>query len=201
MDRSPYLSPRSAGVVGWLLLAVAALATIGGAVTLIGALAGDDGDAGVTVAGGSATVPLLPGASVSVGEQTARLGVDGLPLGLRLLTVLGSVLALAALAVGALALARVLAGIRAGTPFAGRAATWWAVVAVAVPVGGVLGPLLDDVAALAALDRLDLVRPGAPYEASIGFSLAPLLVMVVLLGVAEAFRRGAAQAADVDGLV
>ena len=91
--------------------------------------------------------------------------------------------------------------VRAGRPFARHNATALVVVAVAVLVGGGVAPVVSDAAALTALDHLGLAGDEFPFRTLSSFSLAPVLVAVLLLGIAEAFRRGAAMADDVAGLV
>jgi hypothetical protein len=66
----------------------------------------------------------------------------------------------------------------------------------------VLGPILDDLAGFTVLDRLGLVDSDSPFVLTmVHVDLAPLLLALVVVGAAEAFRRGAALADDVAGLV
>lgn len=55
--------------------------------------------------------------------------------------------------------------------------------------------------AVLVLDRLGRTGPGSPFEVGVTFPLLPVLVAPVILALAEAFRRGAELADDVDGLV
>jgi Protein of unknown function (DUF2975) len=126
--------------------------------------------------------------------------IPGLPLGLRLLAQSDDVVLFLSIAVGALALAQVLRAVRTGRPFARRNATWLGVVAVAVVVGGGIAPALRDYGGAAALGHLG-VLDGGEFALVSSFSSAPVVLGIVILGIAEAFRRGAAMADDVDGLV
>jgi hypothetical protein len=75
-------------------------------------------------------------------------------------------------------------------------------VAAAVLLGGALAPVMDDLAGFAVLEHLDLVGPDSPFVLTLlHVNFAPLLLTLVVLAAAEAFRRGAALADDVDGLV
>ncbi|WP_324278032.1 hypothetical protein [Blastococcus brunescens] len=129
------------------------------------------------------------------------LHVPDLPLGLRLLAHSGNVLLFLSIAAGALALAHVLRAVRAGRPFATGTPALLVVVALAVLVGGGLAPVLRDAAALAGLDHLGLTGEDSPFLAQMSVPLTPVLLAVAVLGIAEAFRRGAAMADDVAGLV
>ena len=72
----------------------------------------------------------------------------------------------------------------------------------AVVVGGVLAPILDDLAGFTVLDRLGLVDSDSPFVLTIAHvNFAAQLLALVVLGAAEAFRRGAALADDVEGLI
>jgi amino acid transporter len=202
----PLLGPRSAGAYAILLVLIAA----GAALTAVAVLV-----VGVTRDAADVTVHLtdavrldlderldLPGDAVLLGNLIpVGLHVPDLPLGLRLLAQLGAALFLLSVSAGALALAQVLRTVRAGRPFARHNATALVVVAVAVLVGGGIAPVVGDAAALAALDHLGLAGEGSPFHTLSSLSLAPVLLALLLLGLAEAFRRGAAMADDVAGLV
>ena len=60
-------------------------------------------------------------------------------------------------------------------------------------------PILGDYGTTMALDHLGVLDDRFALVSS--FSVAPVVLGTVILGVAEAFRRGAALADDVDGLV
>jgi hypothetical protein len=91
----------------------------------------------------------LPEVAVLLGNLVdLRLHVPDLPLGLRLLTQLGTAVLFLAMSAGALALARVLRTVWAGRPCARHNVTSPVVVAVAVIVGAGIAPLVQDVDAL-----------------------------------------------------
>jgi hypothetical protein len=202
----PLLGPRSAGAYAIVLALVAAGAALAAAAVLVQGLTRDGADVTVFLTDG-ARLALddrldLPEGAVLLGNLVpVDLHVPDLPLGLRLLARLGTVLLFLAIAGGALALAQVLQTVRAGRPFARRNAGLLVLVAVAVVVGGAVAPLARDAAALAALDHLGLTGEDSPFLPQMSVPLTPALVAVVVLALAEAFRRGAAMADDVAGLV
>jgi hypothetical protein len=202
----PVLGPRSAGVYAVLLVVIAAGTALAAVVLLVLGLTRDASDVTVHLTD-AVRLDLgerldLPDGAVLLGNLVpVGLHVPGLPLGLRLLAQLGAVLFLLSVSAGALALAQVLRTVRAGRPFARHNPTALVVVAVAVLVGGGVAPVVSGAAALAALDHLGLAGDGSPFLTLSSFSLAPVLVAVLLLGIAEAFRRGAAMADDMAGLV
>jgi hypothetical protein len=202
----PLLGPRSAGVYAVLLVLVAAAAALVAVVVLVQAVTRGGADVAVSL---NDAVRLDLNDRLDLPEGAALLGnllpvdlhVPALPLGLRLLAQLGTALLLLAISAGALALAQVLRTVRAGRPFARRNVPALVVVAVAVLVGGGLAPVVRDAAAFAALDHLGLTDADAPFLLQMSVPLTPFLISGLVLAVAEAFRRGAAMAEDVDGLL
>jgi Protein of unknown function (DUF2975) len=148
-------------------------------------------------------VPGLPsGVTLSTAADALSLDVARLPTGLRLLTEASGVVAALAVAAGAWWLAGVLRTVALGRPFDRRNAARLLGLTGAVVVGGVLAPILDDLVGFSVLDRLGLVDSDSPFVLTmVHVNLAPLLLALVVLGAAEAFRRGAALADDVEGLV
>jgi amino acid transporter len=205
MTTKPVLGPRSAGVYAILLVLIAAGTALAAVALLVLSVTRDAAEVTVHLTD-AVRLDLderldLPGGAVLLGNLVpVGLHVPDLPLGLRLLVGLGAALFLLSVSAGALALAQVLRTVRVGRPFARHNATAL-VVAVALLVGGVVAPVVSDAAALAALDHLGLAGDESPFGTLSSFSLAPVLVAVLLLGIAEAFRRGAAMADDVAGLV
>ncbi len=59
-------------------------------------------------------------------------------------------------------------------------------------LGGLLAPALGDVAAIAVLEQSGLAVSGWPFPIAATFSFVPVMLTVLVLTVAEAFRRGAA---------
>lgn len=104
-----------------------------------------------------------------------------------------------AVLVGALALAPVLGSIAEGRPFASGNGRRLVVLAAAVAAGGVLAPLLPQVAGTLVLRRTGLA--GAPFVTTPSLALEPVLAGAVVLAVAAAFRVGERMADDVRGLV
>ncbi|WP_211355064.1 DUF2975 domain-containing protein [Blastococcus colisei] len=201
----PLLGPRAAGAYAVLLLLVAAGAALLAAGVLFTGVTRDAADVTVYLSNSvrldlDDRLDLPEGAALLGNLLPVQLHVPDLPLDVRLLAQSGDALLLLSIAVGALALAQVLRTVRAGRPFARRNATWLAVVAGAVVVGGCIPPVLRNVGAQAALGHLE-VRGDPPFVTWSSFTWTPLLLGIVVLGIAEAFRRGAAMADDVDGLV
>jgi hypothetical protein len=74
-------------------------------------------------------------------------------------------------------------------------------VAAAAAAGAVAAPAIGDAAAMAALEHAGLADPDSPFLTTVSVPLFPLVLAALVLGIAEAFRRGAVIADDVDGLV
>ena len=195
-----FLGRKSVGLTTGLLLLIAVVTTLAAVLELVRAVFGADGAVPVTVSH-PVPPPGLPAGSALVDpESTGWLQVDGLPWWLRLFAVSGTALGALSVAVGALALAQVLRAVRSGQPFGNRTPTWIGVVAVAVVVGGSIAPMLEGLAGMVVLVRAELQDAGL-FDFTFEIRLAPMLVGVLSLAVAEAFRRGAALSDDVDGLV
>ena len=202
----PLLGRRGSGVASWCLRAVA----LGGVFFAIALPVHS-----LTMAGGSVPVSLAPGevpplhvpglpsgVTVSAAADAISLDVARLSTGLRLLTEASGVVTALAVAAGAWWLAGVLRSVALGRPFERRNAARLLGLTGAVVAGGVLGPILDDLVGFTVLDRLGLVDSDSPFVLTmVHVNLAPLLLALVVLGAAEAFRRGAALADDVEGLV
>jgi hypothetical protein len=106
---------------------------------------------------------------------------------------------------GALMLGRILMSIAAGQPFEPGNPKRIAVLAGAIAVAGVVPGFLTSAAADLVLHRVHLAGPRSPVSAppvpSLGSILGDLLLPLLVLALAEAFRRGGELARDVDGLV
>jgi hypothetical protein len=111
--------------------------------------------------------------------------------------------ALLGLTVGAAALLLlpVLTSIREGEPFRPGHARRFSVLAGVVAVYGVAGPLLPAAATSSVLHRTGLSQTRVLEPDGAIFGLLPFVVVVGLLVLAEAFRRGEQLADDVEGLV
>jgi hypothetical protein len=202
----PLLGRRGSHCATWCLRAVAVGAVLVAIVLPLHRLAMPGGSVPLTLvaeAAGSFDVPGLPdGVTTSVAEGAVSLDVPRLPIGLRLFTEASDVVAALAVGAGAWWLAGVLKTVAAGQPFDRRNSARLSGVAAAVVVGGALAPVLDDLAGFAVLEHLDLIGPDSPFVLTLAHvNFLPLLLALVVLAAAEAFRRGAALADDVEGLV
>jgi hypothetical protein len=107
--------------------------------------------------------------------------------------------------VGAFLLYRILLSIAAGRPFESRNPRRIAGLAGAIWVAGVVPGVLTAAAASLVLHRVGLAGPHSPVMAPpmnlIGSMVENLLLPLLVLAFAEAFRRGGELARDVDGLV
>ncbi|MFI9270862.1 DUF2975 domain-containing protein [Kitasatospora sp. NPDC052896] len=178
---------------------------------------------GLTVAGGSggaaAQVPLGQGTAVggqlrvdiagtdrsswlTADSETLTLRSFGSTVGEQLLSRAGLAALGLGVGLGALLLRRLLLSIAQGEPFRSGNAARVAGLAGLTAVAGLVPAVAPGVAGALVLGRLGLGGDGSPVT-SVGGTLpyVPLLVALLLLALAEAFRRGAELAEDVDGLV
>jgi hypothetical protein len=202
----PLLGRRGSSFATWCLRAVAVGAVLVAIVLPLHRLAMPGGSVPVSLAAEVARtldVPGLPdGVTASVADDSVHLDVPQVPTGLRLLTEASGVVTALAVGAGAWWLAGVLRTVAAGRPFDRRNSARLRGVAAAVLVGGAVTPALADLAGFAVLEHLDLVGPDSPFVLTLlHVNFLPLLLTLVVLAAAEAFRRGAALADDVDGLV
>ena len=200
----PYIGrPGSEFTATGLLLAAATAAVVGG-LTLARSLWTAGAVLPVTLADGvrPAALDRLPeGISATRVSETVELSVDALPLGLRLLAAAGPTVFLLSVAAGAWLLAGVVRSVGRGRPFDRRNPGRLVGLGVAILVGGLLAPLLRDLASTAVLEVTDLVEPGSPFVIAATFSFLPIMLTVLVLTVAEAFRRGGALEDEVEGMV
>ena len=154
-----------------------------------------------------AQLPVPPGATLSSGTGyggAAELVTPQLPLGLRLFAGAGALVAQLAWVAGALYLRRILLMIERGEPFTRRNASRLVRVAGLVFLGGAVAPWLSwwggrEVLAHLELSRDLILPPGVDHGDSLGFTA--VLLALVVLAAAEAFRRGRKLAEDTEGLV
>ena len=137
----------------------------------------------------------LSGDHVAVGITT-----DGLPAGTGLVVALGTALPWLCAGLAALALARVAWGLHRSAPFRPAHARLLVAVAVLWVVGSYGAPWVVHLASVQVLAHAGAPAALQPADDS-GSLLLTWLGLVVLLAMAEVFRRGARQARDVDGLV
>lgn len=105
-----------------------------------------------------------------------------------------------ALLVGAGLLRPTLLTVAEGRPFAPGNARRVRLLAAVIAAGGVLAPLLPQIAGVLVLERTSLDTTGR-FLLMPSIDPGPLVLAAVVLCVAEAFRAGTALADDVDGLV
>jgi len=107
--------------------------------------------------------------------------------------------------VGALLLCRILLSIAAGRPFETANPKRIAGLAGAIAVAGVVPGFLSAAAAHLVLHRAGLAGPHSPVMSplvpSVGSVLGQLLVAILVLALAETFRRGGELVQEVEGLV
>ena len=210
-----YLSSSWTSLVGGLVLLAGAAALVGSIAFWVN---------GLTVAGSYVTVNvavqpaaydpdgsdpdvvvlpargLPPGSALVVPTDTVSLRAWDSTRGEQALARLDVVVVGVGVAVAAWLLHPVLRGLERGQPFARGNARRMAGIALVIAAVGVLVPVCRGLASSAVLARLDLADP-APVSATTMFDLWPLLVAVLVLAVAEAFRRGEQLHDDVEGLV
>ena len=207
----PYASQRFINLLAQMCLAAALFVPLGAVTYAInaGTRAGGDVVVEVDVRDWVAMDAALaagprPGARVDgAGASRTELRAWDSTLAEQLLSRAGVALLGVCVGLGALLLARMLRSVAAGEPFhaanAGRAAT----IAGLVMAGGLASTWLPVVAADAVPRRVELAAgPYSPVDApAVQFSLPHLLAAALLLVLAEVFRRGHADARDLDGLV
>ncbi|OYN96742.1 hypothetical protein [Enemella evansiae] len=140
-----------------------------------------------------------PGVSVHWSQQTWL--IDPEP-GLLAVLLIEPVLTLVALAVGVLLLDRLVRQLRA-EPFAPRSARLLGLLGLLLMVWGAAAPMLRFGGSLFAQlqSRTDQVAEFSVAPFSLGGYLAPLVLGLLLVAIAYAFRRGQRLADDVAGLV
>jgi len=202
----PLLGRRGSGLTTWCLRAVSLGGVLYAVVLLVHSLTTAGGSVPVSLSPGKVPpldVPGLPsGVTVSAAADAISLDVARLSTGLRLLSEASGVVTALAVAAGAWWLAGVLRSVAQGRPFEQRNSARLLGLAGAIVVGGVLGPILDDLAGFAVLDRVGLVDSDSPFVLTlVHVNFVPLLLALVVVAAAEAFRRGSVLADDVAGLV
>ena len=198
---TPCIGRSGSEVAATGLLLAAATAAAVGVLTLVRTLWTAGAALPVTLAENArpAALDRLPeGITTTRVHETVELVVDSLPVGLRLLAAAGPALLLLSVAVGAWLLAGVVRSVGRGRPFDRRNPRQLAGLAVAIVVGGLVSPILRDVASTAVLEAENLVEFGSPFVIAGTISFLPVMLAVLLLTVAEAFRRGGALEDEVE---
>jgi hypothetical protein len=206
----PLIGRGSMSAVTWLLLALAVVSVVLAVAIPLQQLTEPGAAVPVTLTGEAADrvdealdVPRVPeGATVTYSAEEYELSAAELPDELRLLSQAATSILFLSVAGGAWCLALVLRSIRAGQPFDRRNPGRLTGLAVAILGGGLLAPIVGNVAANAVLGHLDLLGPDSPFVMVIAdLAFNPLLLAAIVMAFAEAFRRGGALDDDVEGLV
>ncbi|QDO89310.1 DUF2975 domain-containing protein [Ornithinimicrobium ciconiae] len=202
------MSARVRRIAGWdrpsqiilegLLLAVMLVAVILSAIALVNLFT--DREIAIPVA---VTQQPLGSATGAVLETTqGELTLTGASTGQVLLAAAPLVLGPAVVTGAAYCLLQVVRSLRTGTPFHRRNARWLMAAALIVLFGGAVTGMADSFGTMAlAMDGQELLGAGSPLLASASLPLAFIGVGLLLLCLAEFFRRGALLADDVEGLV
>lgn len=200
----PLLGPRTARTLS-LALVGGALLALAGSVFLVAQALGTGSVTAAAALSTRARIALdeslaLPDGLGLGGWVSVDLNTDGLPLGVRLLVVLGRVLPWVCAALGALALARVAWGLGAADPFRPGHARLLAAVAGLWVVGSYGAPWVVHLASAQVVEAYG--SPPGLVAADVSGSLVVTWIGLLLaLAVAEVLRRGARQAREVEGLV
>ncbi|USQ75408.1 DUF2975 domain-containing protein [Ornithinimicrobium cryptoxanthini] len=202
------MSTRVHRVTGWdrpsqimlegLLVAVMLLAIVFGAVTLITLFT--DREVAVPVA--LTEQPLGSASGATLATTEGELTLTEATTGQVLLVAAPLVLGTAVVTGAAYCLLLVVRSLRTGTPFHRRNARRLMTAALIVLFGGVVAGMADTVGTMAlAMDGQELLGDGSPLVASASLPLAFVGIGLLLLCLAEFFRRGTQLAEDVEGLV
>jgi len=143
--------------------------------------------------------PLEVGSPAADGRGPETVVLSDLSAGQYLLALAPQLLAVLALGAGALLLLGVARALRHGDPFTPGSARRLTLLGLLVLVAGLVGPVVGEVLRLALVESArDAVRG---WTFSVELTAWPVLTGILVLFVAEVFRRGAALRADVEGLV
>jgi hypothetical protein len=206
----PRIGRGSMNAVTWLLMALAVVSVVLAVAIPLQQLTEPGAAVPVTLTGEAADrvdealdIPRVPeGATVTYSAEEYEFSAAELPGELRLLSQAATSLLFLSVAGGAWCLALVLRSIHAGQPFDRRNPGRLTGLAVAIVGGGLLAPIVGNVAANAVLGHLDLLGPDSPFVMVIAdLKFNPLLFAAIVMAFAEAFRRGGDLDDDVEGLV
>lgn len=195
-------------VVVVVLLAVAVLSLLMAVVLPVNQLTQPGGDVKVALAPQAAeqamrAVQGLPAETyleAKPEQAVLSLHVAELSWPLQLLTEAPAALRALCVGLGALALLRLLMSFRDGRPFDRQNPRLLVALAALLLVGGLGGHLLDGLVRLVVLDSLG-AGPGALLATSLSVDLVAVVLAVLLLALADVFRRGRQLTDDVRGLV
>lgn len=145
------------------------------------------------------------GRPLEVGPSAAQAGSQGTVVvpdpttGQYLLALLPHLLGVAAVALGAVLLLGVARALRHGDPFTPSSARRLTALGFLVLVVGLVGPVCVELLRVVLIETTPAGLRGWTF--SVDLSAWPVLAGMLVLFVAEVFRRGAALRADVEGLV
>jgi len=201
----PLLGPRSSRALSILLILIGALACAATAILLVRAVTTDSANTVVTLSNQTRlalddSLQLPDDLSLAGYQIAVQLTTEDLPVGTRLLINLGVVMPFLCGGLAALALSRVLWTLHTERPFQRTNARLLVVVAVLWAVWSWITP---QIVRTGSMEALQLSGSPAGLEPAVDSSSLPVtwFGLLLLLAVAEVFRRGARQARDVDGLV
>lgn len=202
------MTTRIRRVTGWdrssqlilegLLLAVILVAVAVNAVALISLVT----DREIVVPVALIEQPLGAANGAALATTEGELTLTGASTGQVLLAAAPLVLGTAVVTGAAYCLFLVVRSLRTGTPFHHRNARRLMAAALIVLVGGAVTGMAHVVGTMAlSMDGQELLGDGGPLVASASLPLAFIGIGLLLLCLAEFFRRGTQLAEDVDGLV
>jgi Protein of unknown function (DUF2975) len=155
----------------------------------------------LTIPGIPADTSGSPGSTLDGHGYTLTLHSWGSTVPEQLLNRGGLAVAGLCMGVGGMWLRRVLTSIAEGQPFQRGNAARIAGIGGLVVLASLAIDILPVLGSNLVLQRLGLTGASSPVFADVALSLGPLLAVPFLLVLAEAFRRGAELAGDVEGLV
>lgn len=156
---------------------------------------------GLTVPGVPADTGASPGSTLDGHGDTLTLRSWGSTVPEQLLSRGGFAVVGLCMGVGAAWLRRALISIAEGRPFQSGNAARIAGIGGLVALASLANDILPVFGSNLVLQRLGLTGASSPIFAEVALSLGPLLAVPFLLVLAEAFRRGAELAKEVEGLV
>jgi hypothetical protein len=156
---------------------------------------------GLTIPGIPADASTSPGSWLEGHGNTLTLHSWGSTVPEQLLNRGGFAVVGLCMGVGAVWLRRVLTSIAEGQPFRPGNAACIAGIGGLVALASLANDILPAIGSKLVLQRLGLTGASSPIIAEVVPSLGLLLAVPFLLALAEAFRRGAELARDVEGLV
>jgi hypothetical protein len=144
---------------------------------------------------------LAPASWLSADQTTVTYHVFHLPGWLRALTEAAGSLTFLTLGLALLLIWRLLDAVGRGRPFDPRNPRRLRYLALLAAVGGLGSQLIDKISSNAVLRHVGMTGVDTPVGPPDRVDVAPVLLAVVLLAVADAFRRGRELSEDVEGLV